>query len=209
MKLTSYLYLAFVVVLYVVNYFYLKINVFPFTGMVLGILLVMVIIINVYVKLKNKGNKKGLHGDDFIFTPEVAKSLKKIDPSIQYESSIIGSFFLIVGMLIFCIYTIFFTPYALIMKIFIVFNSFFAMILMGSMLITSYQQFVSYKESIGMVEQYKALNPATTMSDIVSNYSFNESFNEMTKEKTNDAEMIEEMFKNTNQYNNPNERRDK
>ena len=116
MKITKYLYLIFIIGLYIINYFFLKINVFPFTGIVLAILIVLIIGINVYVKLKNKG--KGLHSDDFIFSPEVAKSLKKVDLGIQYETSIISVFFLIIGLLIFIIYTIFFTPYAIIMKVF-------------------------------------------------------------------------------------------
>jgi len=148
MKITKYLYLIFIIGLYIINYFFLKIDVFPFTGIVLGLLIVFIIGINVYLKFKNK--KKGLHSDDFIFSPEVAKTLKKVDLGIQYETSIIATFFLIVGLLSFVIYTIFFTPYEVIIKVFISFNSIFAMVLMGSMLVTNYQQFISYRDSIKM-----------------------------------------------------------
>jgi hypothetical protein len=48
MKITSYLYFLFVVVLYVFNYFIFKINIFTFTGIVLGSLVVFVIAINVF-----------------------------------------------------------------------------------------------------------------------------------------------------------------
>lgn len=152
MKITSYLYLFFIVALYMLNYFVFNINVFTFTGIVLGTLVVFIIAVNIYIKLRDK--KKGLHSDDFIFSPEIAQSIKKVDMGIQYETSIISTFFLIIGLLLFVIYTIFFTPYPLVTKIFISFNSFFAMILMASLLITNYQQFISYRESTKMFSQY-------------------------------------------------------
>jgi hypothetical protein len=152
MKLTRYLYLLFIVAMYVINYFYLKINWFPFTGIVLASLIVIIIGVNIYVKLKNKS--KGLHSDDFIFSSEVAQTIKKVDMGIQYESSIIALFFLMVGLILMIIYTVFFTQYNTIMKVFIAFNSFFALILMSSMLITNYQQFISYKESTRMFAEF-------------------------------------------------------
>lgn len=152
MKITKYLYLIFIINMYLLNYLLLKINVFMFTGIVLATLIVLVIGINIYLKFKNK--REGLHSEDFIFSPEVAKTLKKVDIGIQYESSMIATFFLIVGLLFFTIYTVFFTPYNIVMKIFITFNSLFAMLLMASMLVTSYQQFISYRESRNMFTQF-------------------------------------------------------
>ena len=65
MKITRYLYLIFIVALYVVNYFYLKISILPFTGIVLALLIVLIVGINIYVRLKDR--KKGLNDEDFIF----------------------------------------------------------------------------------------------------------------------------------------------
>jgi hypothetical protein len=218
MKITRYLYLIFIVVLYAINYFFLKINIFPFTGIVLVTLIILIIIINIYVKLKNKS--KGLHSEDFIFSPEVAQTLKKVDIGIQYESSMIATFFLIVGLLLFTIYTVFFTQYQLVMKIFITFNSFFAMILMASMLITSYQQFISYRESTKMFAEFSdkmgsEVLSSKTMNDIIQDKplqlgvpSYLEISPPSSQEKfvvdlTNDKEMIKKLFDN-----NQNERRD-
>lgn len=223
LKLSSYLYIIFIVALYAINYFFMKINVFPFTGIVLGILIALIIAINVYVTLKNK--KERLNSDDFIFSPKVADNLKKVDMGIQYETSIISVFFLIVGLLLFCIYTIFFTPYALIMKIFITFNSFFAMLMMGSMLITNYQQYISYRESKKMFAQFSNSDIGIGSSEVLSPESMNESLfnndfnvintendnkvkdwtkNESMLDLTNDKNLIDKIFKNDN---NDNERR--
>jgi len=215
MKITSYLYMFFVVVLYIANYFYLKINVFMFTGIVLASLIVFVIAVNVYVKLRDK--QKGLHSDDFIFSPEVAKTIKKIDLGIQYETSIISTFFLIVGLLLFVIYTLFFTPYPIIMKIFITFNSLFAMTLMGSLLITNYQQFISYRESTRMFGQYTD----KMGSEIISNESMfdimNKNSTEISEEDANkltdgafvdltyDKDLVDKIFENQKNNNNNNQ----
>jgi hypothetical protein len=171
MKITRYLYLIFIIGLYAINYFFLKIKIFPFTGIVLATLIVLVIAINVYVKLKNKS--KGLHSEDFIFSPEVAQTLKKVDIGIQYESSIISIFFLIIGLMLFTIYTVFFTQYNTVMKVFVAFNSIFAMALMGSMLITNYQQFVSYRESTKMFAQFTD----KVGSEIISQKNMNDILN--------------------------------
>jgi hypothetical protein len=71
--------------------------------------------------------------------------------SIQYEASILSLFCLIIGMMLFTIYVIFIAPYTWFMKIFIALNTFFGIGLMGSMLVTNYQQFISYKESRKML----------------------------------------------------------
>lgn len=191
MKIARYLYLLFIIVMYVVNYFYLKINVFTFTGIVLASLIGIIIAVNIYVKLKNK--KEGLHGDDFIFSPEVASTLRKIDIGIQLESSIIATFFLIVGLLLFTIYTIFFTQYQLVMKIFLTFNSFFAMILMGSMLITNYQQLMSYKESTKMLKMFTETVGNKTMKDMIE-----ETPKDVYVELT-DEESLKKMFERRNE----------
>lgn len=145
MKITSYIYLIFIIALYAFNYYYLEIDTFRFTGIVLLSLVILIIVINFIMKYRNK--KKGITNNDFMFSPEVARTMRVIDIGIQYESTIVALSFLMTGMLLFVIYIIFFAPYTLIMKFFVVFNSLCGFVLMGSMLVTAYQQFVSYKES--------------------------------------------------------------
>ena len=148
MKITKYLWLIFVIGLYVSNYYWFKIDTWSFTGIVLGILLVLVVAINIIVKIKNR---KGKTDDNFIFPDKVADVMKVIDMETQYEASILSLFCLIVGMILFTIYIIFLAPYHWLMKIFISLNTFMGVILMGSMLVTNYQQFISHKQSKQML----------------------------------------------------------
>lgn len=149
MKITKYIWLFFIVVLYVLNYTWLKISVWTFTGIVLALLLVLVVAINVVIKIKNRKGKTD--EDAFIFPTKVANTMKVIDIATQYEASILSIFSLIIGIILFGIYVVFFAPYNLITKIFVVFNSVCAVLLMGSMLVTNYQQLVSHKESTRML----------------------------------------------------------
>jgi uncharacterized membrane protein len=148
MKITRYIWLLFVIALYALNYAWLKIGIWTYTGIVLGTLLVLVIAINIFVKIKNR---KGKTDDDFIFPTKVANTMKAIDISTQYEASILSMFCLIIGMLLFLIYVIFIAPYNLILKIFIAFNSVCGIVLMASMLVTNYQQLMAHKESTKML----------------------------------------------------------
>ena len=150
MKITKYLWLIFIVFLYVADYEWLKINWWVFTGMFLGLMVILIVAINIVVKLKNRKGKKS--DDEFIFPTAVANTMKLVDISTQYEASILSLFALIVGMLLFVIYVIFIAPYNLISKIFISFNTLCGVGLMVSMLVTNYQQFVAHKESTTMLK---------------------------------------------------------
>ena len=148
MKISKYIWLLFIITLYVVNYFWLKINLWTYTGMVLGILVILVVAINIFIKIKNR---KGKTDENFIFSENTANIIKAVDMSTQYEASILSLFCLIIGMVLFMIYVIFIAPYTLFFKIFISLNTLFGVGLMGSMLVTNYQQFISYKESKKML----------------------------------------------------------
>jgi len=152
MKITRYLYLIFIIALYVVNYFYLKISMLPFTGIVLALLIVLIIGINIYVRLRDR--KKGLNDEDFIFPKPLADKMKTLDVGIQYESTIISLVLLIMGLVLFVVYIIFLTEMAWITKAFTVFNTVCALGLMGSMLVTNYQQYKSYKDSTKMLKEF-------------------------------------------------------
>lgn len=148
MKITKYFWLIFVIALYIANYTWLKINIWAFTGIVLGVLLVLVVAINIVIKIKNR---KGKSDDDFIFPTKVANTMKVIDIATQYEATILSIFCLMIGILLFVIYVIFLAPYNWIMKSFIAFNSICGIVLMGSMLVTNYQQLMAHRESTKML----------------------------------------------------------
>jgi len=148
MKISKYIWLLFIIALYAVNYFWLKINLWNYTGIVLGILVTLVVVINIVVKIKNR---KGKTDDNFIFSEKTAEIIKAIDMSTQYEASTLSFFCLMMGMILFTIYNIFIAPYTWFIKVFISLNTIFGAGLMGSMLVTNYQQFISYKESKKML----------------------------------------------------------
>jgi len=148
MKITKYIWLLFVIALYVLNYLWLEINIWTYTGIVLGVLLVLVVAINIVIKLKNRKKKDN---DDFIFPTKVAETMKTIDIATQYEASILSLSCLIIGMLLFIIYVLFIAPYSWIMKIFIAFNTICGIGLMASMLVTNYQQLMAHRESTKML----------------------------------------------------------
>lgn len=149
--ITRYLWLLFIIVLYVLNHFWLKIGIWTFTGIVLGLLVVLIVVINIIIRIKNR---KGISDDNFIFSPKTAEVMKAIDISTQYEASILALFCLLVGMVLFLIYVLFIAPYTLFIRLFICFNTVCGIILMGSMLITNYQQFVAHNESKTMLETF-------------------------------------------------------
>jgi hypothetical protein len=150
MKIIKYIWLLLVIGLYVSNYYWFKIGLWTFTGIVLGILLVLVVAINIFIKIKNR---KGKTDDNFIFSEKTAETIKAIDIATQYEASILSVFCLLMGMLLFLIHTIFIAPYTWFMKAFISFNTICGIVLLASMLVTNYQQYMAHKESKTMLTE--------------------------------------------------------
>lgn len=146
--------IALVAILFIFNYFALGINIYYFTGIVLALFLVGAIVINFLKKYIQK--KKGIKGEEnaFIFPDKLAKKMKSVDVGIQLESTVISTSFLIIGMIAFAIYTLFFYEAGTVLKIFILFNTLCGIGLLGSMVITNFQQLVSYRESTKFINQY-------------------------------------------------------
>lgn len=184
MKITRYIWLIFVIGLYLSNYYWFKMDVWSFTGIVLGTLLVLVVVINIIIKLKNR---KGKTDDNFIFPDKVADTMKIIDMETQYEASILSLFGLIVGMLLFTIYIIFFAPYHWLMKVFVSLNTIMGVVLMGSMLITNYQQFISHRQSKQMLEELSKFSNSNFPVEIMGPDKLN-SGKTLTPLKTSDTE---------------------
>jgi membrane protein implicated in regulation of membrane protease activity len=77
----------------------------------------------------------------------LAKGLKKIPLETQYESSILGTFLILIGLISSGIYSVFFMAMDWWFKGLIIFNILSAIILLGSQMATTYQQYNSYKET--------------------------------------------------------------
>jgi len=146
------------------NYYVLKLSIMPFIGLMLIALVILGLIGNFAGKANKK--RKGIRGepDAFIFPDGTAKKLKKMDLGIQYETSVISSALLMLGIVIFLIYYVFFTQSAWVMKGLIIFNSLCGMGLMFGMLVTYYQQLVSYRDSTKFLRDFAATQPRAPQS---------------------------------------------
>lgn len=126
----------------------------------IGLMLISLVVLGVMGNFVGKANRKrkGIPGepDAFIFPDKTAKKLKKMDLGIQYETSVISTALLLLGIVIFLIYFVFFTESSWIMKGLIIFNSVCGMGLMFGMLVTYYQQLISYRESTKFLHQFAA-----------------------------------------------------
>lgn len=136
------------------NYYYLKIPLMPFIGLSLLALLILSFAITFFKKRFNKS--KGVEGEPnaFIFPDNIARGMKKMDVAIQYESSVLSSALLIVGIILFTIYYVFFTSSNWVIKSLIIFNCVCGIGLMGGMMITYYHQLIAYRESTAFINQY-------------------------------------------------------
>jgi len=130
------------------NIYYFKISIMPFIGMMLIALIVLGLVGNFLGKANRK--RKGIKGepDAFIFPDKTAKKMKTLSLEIQYEASVLSSALLMVGIVIFLIYYVFFATSSWWMKGLLIFNCICGLGLMGGMMVTYYQQLVSYRESV-------------------------------------------------------------
>lgn len=135
------------------NIFVLKLTTMPFIGLMLLALLVLGVVGNFFIKYKKK---KGVDDESFIFPEKMAKGMRKMSLNVQYETTVLSTALLMLGILLFLIYYTFFTQSSWLMKGLIIFNSLCGFAMMGSMLITAYQQLVSYRESVKFLGDFAA-----------------------------------------------------
>jgi hypothetical protein len=139
--------LFYLIMGYTANFFLFKFTTLPFIGFMLLGLIVIGIATTIIGKTNRK--RKGIQGepDAFIFPDKAAKKMKKIDLGTQYEASVLSTTLLMIGIVVFLIYFVFFTSSSWMMKGLVIFNSICGLGLMGGMLVTYYQQLISYRES--------------------------------------------------------------
>ena len=97
------------------------------------------------VKKKNEKIK-----NRYIFGDRLAKFMSKVTMRAQLESSMMSQFLLLIGMTIMIIFNVFFTESSLWSKIMITFNLLCAFILIGSFLVTSFQQYQNHLDALGV-----------------------------------------------------------
>lgn len=91
-------------------------------------------------KVKNK----------YIFPDFLALAMSKVSMRTQLESSLMSEFLLMCGMILMGIYTIFYSQQGLFFKVGIALNLFFGFLFMSSYLVTTFQQYQNYLETMGI-----------------------------------------------------------
>jgi len=86
---------------------------------------------------------------DYIFPNAMAKIMSKISQRTQYEASMMALTFILIGLLVYH-WIILFGEYSIFFKVGFTVNSAAGIVLLGSYLITTYQQYKSYKEQMGL-----------------------------------------------------------
>jgi hypothetical protein len=149
----------FIALCFAANFYFLKLSMMPFIGILLVALIVLGIVVNLFTKANRK--RKGVEGEPnaFIFPDKVAKGMKEMSVGIQYEASVISCALLILGIILFLVYYVFFTSSPWLMKGLIIFNSVCGMGLMGGMLVTYFQQLVAYRESTRFIQDFARQTP--------------------------------------------------
>ena len=89
----------------------------------------------------------------YIFPNFMAEMMSKVDTRVQFEASLMSMLFILIGMLVMAVYMIFFTEFTLFMKIMVGVNSVAGFIFLWSYLVTTYQQYTSYLEAAGVMEE--------------------------------------------------------
>jgi hydrogenase-4 membrane subunit HyfE len=98
---------------------------------------------------KGKGN--------YVFPNILATIMKGVSQRVQYEAEMLAIVFILLGIVFMGIYTTFFTQLPPVVKIFTGVNVAAGFVFLSSRLVTSFQQYQSYLQAIGIIEDYNAL----------------------------------------------------
>ena len=82
----------------------------------------------------------------YIFPNILSKMMKNVSMDVQLESSMMASAFILIGMILMSIYMLVYTPQTVAFKVLLLINLGGAFIFLSSSLVTTYQQYVSYKD---------------------------------------------------------------
>jgi hypothetical protein len=82
-----------------------------------------------------------------VFNNSLAEAISKTDPKTSYVSTLIATWFMIIGIAAFMIFLGFFEKMSGWLKTISLFNMFFMLLFMYANLVVTYQQYRSYKEA--------------------------------------------------------------
>jgi len=139
------------------NHYYLEISVWAFIGIFLLAWLFFGFLIILVMKFYKK--KKGIpqSEDSYVFPDVLSSIMKKVDMRTQYEASLLSISFILIGLIAMAIYTITFMEVSGWAKFMITFNMFWGFIFLSSFLVTNYQQYVSYMQTVKIMNEFKDL----------------------------------------------------
>jgi len=88
---------------------------------------------------------------NYIFPNILAKMMKGISQRTQYEASMMSVVCILIGLIIITIYTSFFSPLSIAIKVMSLINGIAAFIFLSSFLVTSFQQYQNYLMIMGII----------------------------------------------------------
>jgi hypothetical protein len=92
---------------------------------------------------------------NYLFPGWLAKRMAKVDMRVQYEASMMSMALIFVGLIASAIYLPFYTSFATWYKVFLIINLLAGMGFMGSYLVTTYQQYRTYLETLEFQQNMK------------------------------------------------------
>ncbi len=95
--------------------------------------------------------KKDKEKHSYCFPDIMAKVMKKVDDRTQMEASLLSMSFLLVGMITLSVYLVVWGDFSWWFKGMTIFNTLCGFIFLSSYLVTVYQQYVNYMESMEII----------------------------------------------------------
>jgi O-antigen/teichoic acid export membrane protein len=95
---------------------------------------------------------------DYIFPQKLADFMGKITMRTQMEATMLSLTFIMFGMIFFAVYIIFFLEATKFFKIGVAVNSFFGLMFLSSYLVTTYQQYKTYKMAMNLYKEKEEKN---------------------------------------------------
>jgi len=97
--------------------------------------------------------KKRNETGNYVFPKSIAGAMKNISQRTQYEASMMAMIFIMFGLIFMLIYLPFFTQTSILLKIGTIVNCLAGFVFLGSMLVTTFQQYISYLGIMGIIEE--------------------------------------------------------
>uniref|UniRef100_A0A6M3JHI6 Uncharacterized protein n=1 Tax=viral metagenome TaxID=1070528 RepID=A0A6M3JHI6_9ZZZZ len=95
-------------------------------------------------------NKVNKEKHAYVFPDLMAKFMSKVSMQTQMESSMMSMFLIMIGMVLMVIYLLLFLEGSLFYKGLVVFNLLCGFLFISSFLVTTYQQYISYMNMMGI-----------------------------------------------------------